>query len=135
MTRAGFIFAESIPEWVEGARYVGHVRSGHASKRDLFSDISAAFKFPDYFGYNWNALIECLSDLEWIRPVDHVVVNHHGLPLAPGSDLEHYIGCLAACCRRSLECNDTSFWPLFPSVTRPTIETILRANCEDRWLL
>lgn len=33
----------------------------------LFSAISESFKFPDYFGHNWDAVDECLSDLEWLQ--------------------------------------------------------------------
>lgn len=31
----------------------------------LFSVLSKALGFPDYFGRNWDALDECLADMEW----------------------------------------------------------------------
>ncbi len=34
---------------------------------DFFREISAGMSFPEYFGWNWNALDECLTDLEWLR--------------------------------------------------------------------
>lgn len=42
------------------------------SEQDLFDEISAAWQFPYYFGNNWNALDECLADLEWL-PADAYV--------------------------------------------------------------
>ncbi|MBI5389401.1 barstar family protein [Candidatus Woesearchaeota archaeon] len=33
----------------------------------LFQAFSQSLKFPDYFGRNWNALYDCLTDLMWIK--------------------------------------------------------------------
>lgn len=32
----------------------------------FFNEISASFQFPSYFGQNWNALNDCLRDLDWL---------------------------------------------------------------------
>ncbi len=37
------------------------------SKGNLFTYISQVLEFPDYFGYNWDALSECVRDLEWLQ--------------------------------------------------------------------
>ena len=33
---------------------------------DFFREISAAMRFPYYFGWNWAAFDECMTDLEWL---------------------------------------------------------------------
>ncbi len=33
----------------------------------FFREISAAMRFPYYFGWNWNAFDECITDLEWLK--------------------------------------------------------------------
>lgn len=44
------------------------------SESDLFTAVSRAFRFPDYFGMNWDALEECLRDLEWIPAQGYVLL-------------------------------------------------------------
>lgn len=33
----------------------------------LFDEIGAALQFPEYFGANWPALADCITDLEWLQ--------------------------------------------------------------------
>jgi hypothetical protein len=40
----------------------------------LMDAFAAGFGFPDYFGRNWNALHDCLVDLDWLPPNGYVLV-------------------------------------------------------------
>ena len=48
--------------------YVSYLRGGRCqTDEEFFREISASFQFPKYFGNNWNALNDCLCDLDWLR--------------------------------------------------------------------
>jgi RNAse (barnase) inhibitor barstar len=39
---------------------------GCIDKQELLQRIAAALSFPDWFGHNWDALSDALSDLAWL---------------------------------------------------------------------
>jgi hypothetical protein len=56
-------------------------RIRYADKAVLLKNIAAALDFPDWFGGNWDALEDCLSDLP---ATGHVLLFEHA---EPGDDL------------------------------------------------
>lgn len=48
--------------------YVSHIRGSLCSTLDdFFREISCSMRFPNYFGWNWDAFDECITDLDWLK--------------------------------------------------------------------
>ncbi|WP_367136264.1 MULTISPECIES: barstar family protein [Streptomyces] len=51
----------------------------------VFEQFWERFRFPDYFGWNWNALLDCLRDLNWLPADRYLVVIENAAQLLLGS--------------------------------------------------
>ncbi|MDQ0472882.1 barstar family protein [Labrys wisconsinensis] len=74
----GFLYYEREYAGEPGERVLS-IPAGIGSKDALLAALDGAAHFP-YFGWNWDALDECLRDLQWI-PENRIVVRHADLPL------------------------------------------------------
>jgi len=87
--------AHELSWYLNDSGLVARVLSGKrmAELACLFGEIAAALQFPDYFGNNWPALAECLSDLEWLKGSAYVVVVTEAgslLSLAPATEFDAF---------------------------------------------
>lgn len=65
--------------WADSALVVRAVRGRKArTLEDFFDEFSAAFQFPYYFGENWPAFRDCVTDLDWLPFKPGVVVLVYG---------------------------------------------------------
>jgi hypothetical protein len=73
---------DAVEDAVRGTR-LSLVRiplDGAAAKDDVLKRIAGSLAFPQWFGGNWDALEDCLTDLAW-RPADgHVLVFEKSFP-------------------------------------------------------
>lgn len=53
-------------------------RAQDSHLKGLFDEFAAAFQFPYYFGENWAAFRDCISDLAWLPFTPGVVVLVYG---------------------------------------------------------
>lgn len=58
----------------QGVIAVARIDGAAAPGRDeVFGQFSDALRFPAYFGWNWDALSDCLRDLSWL-PADRYLI-------------------------------------------------------------
>jgi hypothetical protein len=67
---------------------------------EVFGEFRVALEFPSYFGRNWAAFDECLSDLSWLSADAYVLVimNAHKLMRSEPAELAYLIETLDRVC-------------------------------------
>jgi len=60
--------------------FVLRIPAGIRSKVDLIATLASTGRFPNHFGSNWDAVLDCLRDLSWISN-RRVVIVHSDVPL------------------------------------------------------
>jgi len=79
-----FVFTESPDDFRNPAAIIVRIPRGVRSKQKLFAIYAKALRFPRYFGWNWDAFEECLSDLTWLPAEQSIAITHEELPFGPG---------------------------------------------------
>lgn len=72
------------------ARLPAHI-SGH---QQFFNILFETLLLPGYFGFNWDALSDCLRDFHWIEK-ELIVIVHENLPEISLPELKIYIEILS----------------------------------------
>ncbi|MGP0566243.1 MULTISPECIES: barstar family protein [unclassified Nitrospina] len=73
--------------------------SENSRDREFLAFVAEVMKFPDYFGKNWDALIDCMSDMAWWPAKGYVLVLHGAqkmwciYPLLIGNFVECWLFC------------------------------------------
>ena len=57
---------------------------------ELLKSLYYLLRLPGYFGFNWNALNDCLNDFHWVNNYK-IVIQHDSLPNVPDDDLKIYL--------------------------------------------
>ena len=86
--------AEALIGWRDSGLNVRTLRgSKMRTSPGLFDECAAALQFPNYFGENWAAFDECLSDMDWLPLAGGTVllVLDAGQTLADVEDLSTLI--------------------------------------------
>ena len=124
-----FVFVDSPSEFCDDAALVVRLPRGLSSKQKLFAVLADKLKFPRYFGWNWDALDECLRDLSWLPSGRRVIVVHESLPFFDlGNQRQIYLDVLRSRVEET-DINGHVFSAVFPSSLR---DAVIQATTERR---
>lgn len=116
--RAGtfYLTASDLPGLRAAAGDLGFRRvdidlAGCTGKSVLLQRFADAFAFPAHFGHNWDALADCLGDLDWLPAEGYVltVENLQELRDADAADYATLVSVLEGACEEWRE-HDRPFW-------------------------
>jgi RNAse (barnase) inhibitor barstar len=79
-----FIFKDDPTTFRDSAALIVRIPRGIRSKEKLFGIFADRLRLPNYFGWNWDALEECLRDLSWLPPTQSIAIVHEDLPFGVG---------------------------------------------------
>ena len=103
---------------------VAHLPTNLTNQDELLRALYELLRFPGYFGFNWNALTDCLADFHWIAERT-VVLVHADLPPLPLSDRRLYLDVLADAVESWRPGEDHSFRVVFPTAAQPDVTATL----------
>ena len=90
MRRLPFKFSDNLPSYDAAEVFYVRVEPEISLSEELLRSLYYLLWLPGYFGFNWDALYDCLRDLAWI-PCRKVVLVHEVLPNLPEEDLKIYL--------------------------------------------
>jgi RNAse (barnase) inhibitor barstar len=116
----GFKFINSPQSFISDVDFVIHL-SEINSKEELFKQLSDMLEMPEYFGYNWDAISDCLRDFHWIEQ-QKIVLVHDDLPLLNEHELSIYLLVLFEAVQDWKDGEEHSLEVVFPESVRSVVE-------------
>lgn len=103
--------------------FVVRVPAGLTSGEALLQTLYEQARLPGYFGFNWDALSDCLRDLHWVA-CHEVVLLHADVPKLSRQDLRTYFDVLAECVASWAPGDEHSLRVVFPSAVRLQVASL-----------
>ncbi|MBF0378367.1 MAG: barstar family protein [Desulfamplus sp.] len=92
MSNVAAIFESDLPEFLSNRKAVFIYIEGDniCDKKSFFQEMSLKMKFPSYFGFNWDAFRDCITDLSWLPMQNGLVVVYKNPNRFMGSQPEDW---------------------------------------------
>lgn len=110
--------------------YVVELPEEIATADQLLKAYDDLLHFPEYFGFNWNAMDECLRDLEWIQN-RRIIIIHKSLPKIERSQVRIYLSILSDCMREWEKNEAHVVVVVFPEGLEQLVNSLLQIPSDD----
>jgi RNAse (barnase) inhibitor barstar len=70
---------------------IAEIGAAIRSQEDFFRELARVLEFPDYFGHNWDAVSDCLGDLDTEQPLVLLMHNSAALWSRLGDDMSMFV--------------------------------------------
>jgi RNAse (barnase) inhibitor barstar len=121
-----FRFEPDVSGKINGRSFHWRLPTDIAAKHELMTAFERELWFPLGFGRNWDALSDCLRDLEWM-PDHKVVLVHEALPRLSDSDLSAYLSVLSHAVLSWRGESEHELEVVFPESERSRVQRLLQA--------
>jgi hypothetical protein len=125
MHRIKFIKNPETYSNFDSSVFVAHIK-GVKDEKELFNQLNSELRFP-YFGFNWDALDECLSDFHWMNE-SGIILVHDDLPTPEESVLKMYLNVLVYTMGILEKRGDHYLEVIFPEEFKESIEKYITEN-------
>ena len=110
---------------------IAAIPAGVNSKTQLLQLLSRELQFPSYFGWNWDALSDCLRDFHWLEQVRRVRIIHETLPFPAGWKKQRlYLGLLQTAIDAWNSRKEIQLEVLFPESLKRTVQQLLTGTSD-----
>lgn len=94
------------------------------SETELLENLYTSLKFPNYFGLNWDALSDCITDLSWINERQIILIHSVNPGLNPAK-FQIYISILKYAVERWQMHDDHKLMIFFPKESKEMVNKLL----------
>ena len=116
-------FLKAPTSFSNDSEFFAHI-SKIKGKEELLNNLRIALNFPDYFGFNWDALFDCLRDFHWIDKKGIVLV-HDEMPILSDDDFKTYLEILNGAIQDWKKGEDHYFEVIFPEQSKHLVQKVL----------
>ena len=95
-----------------------------SSKKELLEELYHKLQLPNYFGYSWDALLDCLTDLHWIND-KKIILIHAVIPHIDKNDLESYLEVLNEAAEDWKKDEEHSLEIIFPKSSQYALKLLM----------